>query len=101
MSASQVVVVTVRRENRNAVEPAPAGAAGTVAYASWNGATDVASWRVLAGPSPSSLAPVATSPRTGFETAIPLPGATAPGYAQVQALDGSGAVIGVSAAVKG
>lgn len=83
-----------------AVEPAPGGAAGTVAYASWNGATSVASWRVLAGSSPSSLAPVATSPRAGFETAIALPGAAAPAYVEAQALDGSGAVIGASAAVK-
>ncbi len=88
-----------------AVEPAPGGVGGTVAYASWNGATSVASWRVLAGPSPSGLAPVATSPRTGFETAISLPASVVhvraePSYAQVQALDGSGAVIGASAVVK-
>lgn len=84
-----------------AVEPASSGAGRAVTYASWNGATSVSSWRVLAGSSPSSLAPLATSPRTGFETAIALPGAAAPAYAQVQALDGSGAVIGASAAVKG
>jgi Arylsulfotransferase (ASST) len=88
-----------------AVEPAPGGASGTIAYASWNGATSVASWRVLAGPSPSSLAPAATSPRTGFETAIALPASVVhvraePSYAEVQALDSSGAVIGASAAVK-
>ena len=50
--------------------------AGTV-YASWNGATLVASWRVLAGPSATSLKPVAQAPRTGFETAIALPAGTA------------------------
>ena len=88
-----------------AVEAAPGGAAGTMAYASWNGATGVASWRVLAGPSPSGLTPVATSPRTGFETAIALPASVVhvraePSYAQVQALDSSGAVMGVSALVR-
>src|SRR5207248_325277 len=58
--------------------------------ASWNGATDVASWRVLSGPSPGSLAPVASAPRSGFETSIPL--AAAAPYVAVQALDGSGAL---------
>ena len=71
---------------------------GTTAYASWNGATAVASWRVLAGASPTSLAPVASAPRAGFETAIALPPPTAR-YVAVQALDGAGAVLGVSATV--
>src|ERR1700727_1169891 len=44
----------------------------TTVYASWNGATRVASWRVLAGPSASRLAVVATHARSGFETAIPI-----------------------------
>ena len=42
--------------------------AGTV-YASWNGATQVAAWRVLAGPSAHEPAAVAQAPRGGFETA--------------------------------
>ncbi len=66
--------------------------------ASWNGATAVASWRVLAGASPSALAPVATAPRSGFETRIAAPSAGP--YVQVQALDASGAVMGASATVK-
>ena len=33
-------------------------------------ATEVASWRVLAGSSPSALAPVATAAKGGFETAL-------------------------------
>jgi hypothetical protein len=72
-------------------------------YASWNGATEVASWRVLAGPSPPTsthqLASVATGARGGFETAIATPGPEA--YVQVQALSASGAVLGTSAAIKG
>ena len=36
---------------------------GAVVYASWNGATRVASWRVLAGTSPGSLAPAGQAPR--------------------------------------
>ncbi len=69
-----------------------------VLYASWNGATAVASWRVLAGPSPSALAPLMSAVRAGFESAIALPAGTAR-YAAVQALDASGAVIGASGAV--
>jgi hypothetical protein len=72
----------------------------TTVYASWNGATEVVSWRVLAGSSPSSLAPVAAAAKGGFETAIPA-SARGGGYLAVQALNGTGAVIGVSATVKG
>jgi len=66
---------------------------------SWNGATAVASWQVLAGPTPSVLAPVASAAKAGFQTTIALPRAAA--YVQVQALNGTGAVIGTSAAVGG
>jgi Arylsulfotransferase (ASST) len=41
-------------------------------YASWNGDTQVASWRVLAGSSAGSLKAVASKNKTGFETTIPL-----------------------------
>jgi hypothetical protein len=75
------------------------GSGSLTAYASWNGATDVASWRVLAGSSASALAPVATAPRHGFETAVKVSSAGA--YVQVQALDAGGNTIGTSAAVKG
>ncbi len=60
--------------------------AGTV-YASWNGATQVASWRLLAGASPRSLRPILTAPRAAFETAITVPGGTSGPYLAVQALD--------------
>jgi hypothetical protein len=70
---------------------------GTV-YASWNGATGVSSWRVLAGASPHGLKAVAEGARTGFETAIQVPaGATGP-YVAVQALGSGGQVLGSSAA---
>ena len=74
-----------------------AGANVTV-DASWNGATGIASWRVLAGASPSSLTPVASRPRTGFQTAIGAP--TAAPYVAVQALDGAGTVLGTSRTVR-
>jgi hypothetical protein len=45
----------------------------TTVFASWNGATQVASWRVLAGPSAGRLIVVASATKSGFETAIPVP----------------------------
>jgi hypothetical protein len=68
-------------------------------YASWNGDTRTASWRLLAGASAQSIAPVATVARSGFETSMTTPGA-AP-YVAVQALDASGAVIASSRTVRG
>jgi EmrB/QacA subfamily drug resistance transporter len=66
----------------------------TTAYASWNGATEIVAWRVLAGASTGRLAVVATKPRSGFETAIPVP----QDYAKfrVEALGRNGRVIGAS-----
>ncbi len=78
----------------------PAGHGGAVAYASWNGATDVASWRLLAGPTPAKLKPLANAPKAGFETAIALRAGANGAYAAVQAMDGAGALIGVSPTVK-
>jgi hypothetical protein len=76
------------------------GAPGTVTvYASWNGATTVASWRVLAGPAASQMTPATSAPKGGFETAIATPGK--PAYVAVQALDAAGNVLGTSHAVKG
>jgi hypothetical protein len=84
-----------------AVAIAAAGAhAGATVYASWNGATEVASWNVLAGASPTTLAPAASAAKSGFETAIPLPGAAAGGYVEVQALSAAATVLGSSRAVK-
>ncbi len=77
------------------------GAAGTVSVsASWNGATDVAQWRVLAGASATSLQQAATAPSSGFETTVAIPAAAGP-YVAVQALDPSGTLLATSAPVKG
>jgi Arylsulfotransferase (ASST) len=56
-------------------DPPAAGArarasGGATVYASWNGATDVRAWTVLAGKTRSSLSEAGSGPRTGFETAI-------------------------------
>jgi len=75
-----------------------AGAARSgVVYASWNGATQVASWRVLAGATANSLQAVAQAPRSGFETAIELPVGTTAAHLQVQALDAAGRLLASSA----
>jgi hypothetical protein len=71
---------------------------GTTVYASWNGATDVASWRVLAGPTAASLIPVGRYRDTSFETAMSVP-STEP-YFEAQALDAAGNVLGSSPAVR-
>lgn len=69
---------------------------GMTVLASWNGATEVATWRVLAGPNPSELSPVAEAARGGFETAVPVR-ASSP-YVAVEALDAAGNVLGRSVA---
>jgi hypothetical protein len=76
-----------------------AGASSLSVAVSWNGATNVASWRVLAGASSGALAPVATAAKSGFQTTITA-GSAGP-YVAVQALDSSGSVLGTSATVKG
>jgi len=70
----------------------------TQLYASWNGATGVANWRVLAGTSPNTLAVVGIYPAQGFETAITAP-TTAP-YVRVQALSADGSPLRSSRVVK-
>ncbi len=70
-------------------------------YTSWNGATQVAQWRVLGGPTSSALTPVTTVPWSSFETTIPVSTAS-DHYFEVEALDSNGNVLahGTSAVVK-
>ena len=77
-----------------AMAAAPNNDGTTEVWSSWNGATTVASWRVLAGSSPSSLATLQTSPMRGFETALSAP--TGMAVYQVQALDSNGNVLSTS-----
>jgi hypothetical protein len=65
-------------------------------YASWNGATEVARWRVLGGRSPKSLAPVAVTPNQGFETSVSIVPAA---YVAAQALASNGRVLATSKTV--
>ena len=73
---------------------------GVVVYASWNGATGVASWRVLGGPFAKALKPLASAARGGFETAIAVPGKGGGPYLEVQALSAQGGVLATSKPVK-
>jgi Arylsulfotransferase (ASST) len=66
-------------------------------YASWNGATEVAAWEVLAGPHPGRLESVGSIPRDGFETAMLVQ--TSEPYFAVQAKHRSGRVLGDSTPV--
>jgi hypothetical protein len=68
-------------------------------YASWNGATEIASWRVFAGPSPAKLALVASAAKNGFETAITTPSAER--YVGVEAVDAGGKALGTSRTITG
>jgi Arylsulfotransferase (ASST) len=71
---------------------------GVTIAASWNGATEVASWQVLAGASPTSLTSVASASRRGFQTSIAV--TPTPAYVAVQALNAAGAVIGRSPTIR-
>ena len=71
----------------------------TRVYASWNGATDVAAWRIWAGPSSRRLKVVAKRvAKGGFETAKTIRGVSP--IVKVQALSGKGKVIGTSRPVR-
>jgi hypothetical protein len=84
-----------RAQPAEAPTMALAGAPGALrAYASWNGATAVHTWRLLAGSSPSALTVVATARATGFETTMST-AVRRPWFA-VQALDAGGTALGYS-----
>jgi Arylsulfotransferase (ASST) len=77
------------------VRASTAGASTNV-YVSWNGATRVASWLVLAGASGDALQAVATATKQGFETQVTIP---AQPYVEVQALDSAGRALATSSVV--
>ncbi len=73
--------------SRPSIATAHTKGSGIEVYASWNGATGVASWQLLAGASRGRLREIATVERTGFETAMSAPSARC---LQVRAVSGSG-----------
>ncbi len=81
--------------SRPRVAAADEPGAGTDVYTSWNGATEVASWEIFAGPSVAGLRPAASGPRTGFETKLTVSGV--PRFVQSRARDAAGRVLSTSA----
>jgi Arylsulfotransferase (ASST) len=83
-------------------DPAIAAELGTedqvTIYASWNGATEVNTWQVLAGSDPDQLELLAIAPRQGFETVIKV--RTTESYVGLNATNGSGKVLGTTRAFK-
>lgn len=68
-------------------------------WASWNGATEIRAWQVLAGPSPQALQPVGAPARfADLETR--LVARTSAPYVAVRALDADGETLGRSRAVR-
>jgi Arylsulfotransferase (ASST) len=66
--------------------------------ANWNGATNVASWRILAGPSPGALKPVGTVAWNGLDTGARV--RTNAKWVEVAAEDATGRTVGSSAPVR-
>ena len=96
-------------EGKDGKKAAAAAAAATTvkttfAYVSWNGATEVKSWTIRAGPTADTNQGgviLARSPRTGFETTLEYRAALAGDYRFVwaEALDKDGTVLRRSPAV--
>lgn len=72
----------------------PGKANSTAVFASWNGATELESWRVYVGDDPDNLRPVRDVPKDGFETKMDISGDHS--HVAVEALDANGSVIGKS-----
>jgi hypothetical protein len=67
------------------------------AYVSWNGATEVETWELLAGDTAATLTAVSRTARSGFETVIPME--TPARFIAARALDAAGAFLGISSVV--
>jgi len=82
---------------RPRTRPAVAVYRGRV-YVSWNGATEVARWQILAGPSPAQLQPFKTVRKRGFETSAAV--SLALSWLAVRALDETGRTLGTSRMIR-
>jgi hypothetical protein len=74
------------------------GRRGTIIHAIWNGATEVARWRILAGASVAKLAPVRTVAWNGLDTTVEIAGT--PRAVELVALDSQGRVLATSKPVR-
>jgi hypothetical protein len=66
------------------------------AFVSWNGATEVAAWRLLTGTDPERLVEAAVVKKRGFETNAAVAAAA---HLAVEAVDGKGGVLATSAVI--
>ena len=89
---------TGARPVRRSLAVSPSSGEANTVYASWNGATGVSAWRVLAGPNPAQLSTIATAQREGFQTAIPVHNSQSD--FEVQAIGPSGQTLSTSAPVQ-
>lgn len=69
---------------------AASGDGGVDVHVSWNGATEVAEWRVLGGDDAASLTELATAAKDGFETTVTV---DAVAHVAVEALAADGSVL--------
>jgi hypothetical protein len=67
----------------------------TTVSGSWNGATGVARWQLLAGPNAKKLGAAGDAPATGFETTIAAPAGGR--YVAMRAFDAAGNALATSA----
>ena len=67
-------------------------------YASWNGATEVAAWRLETGPRPGRLSAGQAFPRRAFETALAVPHGHL--WGRAVGLDAAGHVLGHSKTIR-
>jgi outer membrane protein assembly factor BamB len=67
-------------------------------YVSWNGATEVAAWRLEAGPARPAMQAVLTRPKQSFETSLPVP--RSDGFATAVALGSGGQMLGRSNTIR-
>jgi hypothetical protein len=83
-------------------DPAVAAESGSehevTLYASWNGATEVDAWQVLAGSDPDKLDLLASAPQKGFETVITVH--TTEPHVGLKAMNNSGKVLGTTRTIK-
>jgi hypothetical protein len=67
-------------------------------FMSWNGATEVAAWQLLAGPTAAALTVADQAPRRGFETTFAAPKGMR--FAAAVALDQHGNEVGRSKTIR-
>ena len=84
--------------DRPAIAAERSGHGKITAYASWNGATEVATWELMAGSGPGTLERIASAPRLDFETAIVA--TTSGSHVAMAARDATGQLLATSPTIR-